>query len=917
MWRRGWAVGLVAAWLVGFVCVAKKVSAAEPGPPKKMASVEGITEYRLENGARILLFPDPSKPTVTVNMTVLVGSRHEGYGETGMAHLLEHMVFKGTPNHPDIVGEMKTRGARFNGSTNPDRTNYYETLSATDDNLEFAIALEADRLMNSYVRDADLKTEFSVVRNEFERGENSPERVLDQRMMATAFEWHNYGKSTIGNRSDIERVPIQRLQAFYKKFYQPDNVVVVVAGKIDEAKTLRLINKYFGSIPKAARTLEVTYTEEPAQDGERQVTLRRVGDTPLLGIAYHAPAAGHPDTPALQVLGSLLSTQPSGRLYKALVDTKKVTRISASSHGMHDPGTFEVHSDLPKGGNVDEVYQAILKVLEEVKEKGVTQEEVDRAKRQSRKSRELAAANTSRLALQLSQAIADGDWRLYFINLDRIEQVTPEMVQKVAAHYLTRSNRTVGYFLPTTQPERTPVPTAPDLATLVEGYKGRDTSDSSESFDVAPMAIEARIQRPDPIDGVKIALLPKKTRRNAVTVQLTLRFGDAESLKGLVDAAQFLGALMERATKHLNRQQLRDALDENVAVLTGSGGEVGTVTFRLTTQRAHLVPALDILRQVLREPTLPADELEVLKLQRIATLERGKTEPAALALNRLNRLTSKYPSDDVRYAPTIQESIDRLEATTIDRVRTLYNDYLGASHGELAVVGDFDPSEVIPVFGKMLSGWKSGKPYSRIERPYQEGIAAARETIVTPDKENALFASRLTMPVGEDHPDSPALRIGNFIFGGGSLASRLGTRLRQKEGLSYGAGSIFTASPRDARATLGMSAICNPKNLRKAVGAADEELARMLRDGVTEQELSEAKAGYTRQLEIARTNDGELATVLAINLELGRTMQHEADLEQAIRRLQVDEVNTAFRKHVDPAKLVLIGAGDVPADTVK
>src|SRR4051812_9316585 len=218
-------------------------------PPKKLASVEGITEYKLDNGLRFLLFPDASAPKVTVNMTVLVGSRHEGYGETGMAHLLEHMVFKGTPDHPDIDDAMKARGASFNGSTNPDRTNYYETLPASDDNLEFAIALEADRLVNSHVRADDLKTEFSVVRNEFESGENSPQRVLNQRMMAAAYEWHNYGKSTIGNRSDIERVPIHRLQAFYRKYYQPDNVVVVVAGKFEEKKALDLVSKYFGAIP--------------------------------------------------------------------------------------------------------------------------------------------------------------------------------------------------------------------------------------------------------------------------------------------------------------------------------------------------------------------------------------------------------------------------------------------------------------------------------------------------------------------------------------------------------------------------------------------------------------------------------------------------------------------------------------------
>ncbi len=228
---------------------------------RKIATVEGVTEYRLPNGARVLLFPEASRPTITVNMTVLVGSRHEGYGETGMAHLLEHMVFKGTPTHPDVPKALRDHGAAsFNGTTNVDRTNYFETMPATDENLEFGIRLEADRLVNSFVKREDLVSEMTVVRNEFERGENSPQGILMQRIHAAAYEWHNYGKSTIGNRSDIERVPIENLQAFYKKYYQPDNVVLIVAGKFEEAKALALVQKYLGSHPEAGAASWTTPT---------------------------------------------------------------------------------------------------------------------------------------------------------------------------------------------------------------------------------------------------------------------------------------------------------------------------------------------------------------------------------------------------------------------------------------------------------------------------------------------------------------------------------------------------------------------------------------------------------------------------------------------------------------------------------
>src|SRR3954447_21524027 len=389
---------------------------AQTPPPKKIASVEGITEYRLGNGLQVLLFPDPSRPKVTVNLTVFVGSRHEGYGETGMAHLLEHMVFKGTPTHGDIPQALKERGAQFNGSTSSDRTNYFETLPDTDDNLEFAIRLEADRMVNSYVKGEDLATEMTVVRNEFEMGENSPLRILWQRMTAVAFEWHNYGKSTIGNRSDIERVPIERLQAFYRKQYRPDNALLVVAGRFDEKKALDFIAKYFGALPRPEKPLDTPYTEEPPQDGERFVTLRRVGDVGVVGLLYHVPAGPHPEFAAVQVLNQVLSEDVSGRLYKALVETKKASAVFGMARGLHDPGALLIMAEVPKEKSLDEVRDTMRSVVEKVGESGVSGEEVERAKSQLLKQRELAAADPNRVAVQLSEWAAQGDWRLYFLD---------------------------------------------------------------------------------------------------------------------------------------------------------------------------------------------------------------------------------------------------------------------------------------------------------------------------------------------------------------------------------------------------------------------------------------------------------------------------------------------------------------------
>jgi zinc protease len=310
------ATRLVLFLLPSFVAaLAPNAAAALPSGITQGASVEGITEYTLANGLKVLLFPDSGAAKTTVNVTYLVGSRQENYGETGMAHLLEHMLFKGTPTSGNQKEEMNKRGMRFNASTWYDRTNFHETFNASDADLEWALAMEADRMVNSKVARKDLDSEMTVVRNEMESGENDPWRIMIQRMIAASYDWHNYGKETIGARSDVEGVDIGRLQAFYHLYYQPDNAVLVVAGKFDPEKTLGWIAKDFGTIPKPARALPRLYTEEPVQDGERTVTVRRVGDAQLIGVEYHTVPGAHPDFVAIDALADVMTVEPAGRLY--------------------------------------------------------------------------------------------------------------------------------------------------------------------------------------------------------------------------------------------------------------------------------------------------------------------------------------------------------------------------------------------------------------------------------------------------------------------------------------------------------------------------------------------------------------------------------------------------------------------------
>jgi zinc protease len=752
---------------------------------------------------------------------------------------------------------------------------------------------------------------------------------LNKRIEATAYHWHNYGKPTIGNRSDIERVPVENLRAFYKKYYQPDNIVLVVAGRFEEAKALGLVQKYFGAIPRPERRLEHTYTEEPPQDGERLVILRRIGDVSVVGVAYHIPAGPHEDWPALQVLANILSTQPSGRLYKALVETKKAASARASARGEHDPGLMEMEAEVPRDGSLDEVRDLLISTAEQIGARGVTAEEVNRARQQILKARELAATETSQLAVSLSEWAAQGDWRLYFLHRDRIEKVTPEAVQAAAARYLQRNNRTVGLFIPTEKAERVAVPATPDVAALVGDYKGRAPIAEGEAFEATPENIETRVQRPDLPEGIKVTLLPKKARGEEVHLLLTLRYGNEENLKGFESAAGFLPELMLRGTKKLPYQQLRDELDRLKATLgTGGGGRgrrgrgggapaasAGAVSFSIQAKRDTLPAVLDILRQVLREPALPADQFEVLRRERLASIEQMKTEPAMLAPRLLQRQLNPYPKEDVRYTPTIEESIERLRGVTYEQVAQLYRDCLGSQAGELTIVGDFDPQACLPILKAALGGWTAAKPYARIPMPITSEVAGAQHKINTPDKANATYTSGLMFPLRDDDRDYAAMLMGNYILGSGALSSRLGNRIRQQEGLSYSVSSSLSVSSFDQRAELTLGAICNPQNMGRVEKAAREELERLLREGVTPEELDKAKQGHLQAQKVSRANDAALAGLLSNLRHAGRTMTYEARLEKQIEALTPKQIQAALKKHIEPKRLVIVAAGDFEART--
>ncbi|MFZ0934655.1 MAG: M16 family metallopeptidase [Bryobacteraceae bacterium] len=878
-----------------------------PSGVQKVTSVEGITEYAYPNGLHVLLFPDASKPKVTVNVTYLVGSRQEGYGETGMAHLLEHLMFRETKTRTNIKKDVSDHSSQFNGSTAWDRTNYFETVNATDENLRWALALEADRMVNTRVEKEILDKEMTVVRNEFEAGENNPLNMMFQRLLETAYLWHAYGHLPIGNRSDIEHVPIERLAAFYHKYYQPDDAVLTIAGKFDQTTILQWVAETLGRIPRPARTLEATYTVEPTQDGERSVILRRVGSLQGAAVMYHVPAGSHPDSAALEVLSDVLGDTPSGRLYKALVDTKKAAAAGMIHLELHDPAVILAFAILRQEQSLDDAHAILLKNVESLASDPPTKEEVERSKTRLLKQIDLAMTDTQQIALALSEVISEGDWRLLFLERDEIKNVTPQDVLRVAKAYLKESNRTFGEFIPDKTPDRAEIPAAPDLAVVFKGYKGGEQISQGEVFNPAPANIEARTKRIKLQNGMTLLLLPKKTRGGTVHVQLGIRFGDEKSLAGKEAAAEMAGSLLMRGTKSKTRQQIQDEMDQLKAQLNVGGGVTGAYA-SIETVAANLPGALRLAADVLREPSFPESEFEPARQPRLVGLEASRTEPQALGPLELQRHLKPYPRGDTRYVSTFDEQIEDLKKVTLDDAKKFYAQFYGGDNGELAIVGQFDEAEIEKLATGLFGDWKSASHFARVPEPYQK-VGLIDRKIETPDKENAVFTAGMNTPLAIDDPDYAAVMMANRLFGV-TFASRLVRRIRDADGLSYGVRSSIGVPGKDNGATVSVWAICAPQNAPKVEADFREELARALKDGFTEKEVTAEKKAWKDELTLQRSEDGSLASLLLNRERFGRSIKFDEALEAKIDTLTVAEVNSAFRKHVVPADFSYVRAGD-------
>ena len=875
----------------------------------QVQTVEGITEYRLANGLKVLLAPDAADDRVTVNLTYMVGSRHEGYGETGMAHLLEHMVFKGTPSIPDPKLEFRRRGFTFNGTTSPDRTNYFATFASSQPSLDWYVGWHADAMVNSVIARADLDSEMTVVRSEFEIGENNPFQALTQRMSHAANPWHGYGRSTIGARSDIENVDIAQLRAFYQRHYRPDNAVLIVSGKLDVGQTLASIQKSLGAVARPVAPLQRTYTLNPVQDGERSVVVRRPATSQAFFVNYRAPAALHPDTVALNVLATALGDAPSGRLHKALVASRLAQSTFAVSGAQREAGTIAFGTVFGPADDAAERQKLLLDTVETLGTEPIRQDEFDRAKTRLVKASELSFASAAAVASGAIAMEVLGDWRAVFVSRERLKAVTLDDVNRVARTYLLQSNRVLGHLIPTALPGRAPTPQLADVAGYLQGFTLSEKGPESIPFDFSVASLQAKTVFSQTPGGIKIAALNKPVRGDLVQIALTFKFGSLQALQNQSAAGSMAAAMLQSGTPRFTRQQIQDEwlrLGALVAMRFGPAG--GTVT--ITAPKASYKPVLEMVAHLLKASNFPQAEFEEIRSASVKAAEGQLTDRATQANNAWSRLGTGYAQGDPRYVATLAEALLARKNITREHTLAFHRQFYGAQSAQVTVLGPVDSAEVKQLVADTLDGWRAPEPWQRIERPLVE-MPGARTAFDTPDRTSVTLRAFNRIPLASIGMDSDylALSVASRIFGGGP-GSRLWTRLREVGGLSYSVSAGLNASAYERNGGISLSAEVAPQNVSTAESALREELARSLLAGFSPEEVEAFKQQTLADRLRGRSGDGWAQSFMSTQLEFDEAPDVIAKRDALIASLSAEHVNATWRRFLQPEKMVWGVFGD-------
>ena len=861
----------------------------------------GIKEYTMtSNGLRVLLKQDNTAPVATFMVTYEVGSRNEAIGYTGSTHLLEHLMFKGsrkfnTKKGNSVFQTLQSLGARMNATTWLDRTNYFAVLPS--EHLETLIEIEADRMRSAYIKEEDRQSEMTVVRNEFERGQNSPSGVLDENIWATAYQAHPYHHSTIGWKEDIENVSIERLKEFYDTFYWPNNATAIAIGDFTEADALSMIKKHFGKIRKSTKPIPEVYTAEPKQEGIRTITLKRAGQQGIVGVAHKTPSATSPDAAAFMVLSSILSSGKNSRFYKNITDKGLTTSVYIWDSLFRDPGLFTVYANLSPDVDHKTVEEAIVNEYEKIKKDGVSEEEVKRAQSQLIASMKFSQDGSYAVASGLNEAIASGDWTLYTTYGDKIGAVTKEDIKKIVNKYFLEDLSTIGYFVP--------------LGSGGQGQKPATSAKELEKmkqkhFSTEEELLSSKIIDTEPVKGIRLLTLKRGT--GVVTMRGSMLGGDIYSTKNN-RTADMVAAMLDQGTTNMSKFEISEKLESAGARLSFFNGQARVgFSGKFLSDDTNMV--IGLLADQLKNPLFSKDELEKSKKRQIAGYKRSKESTRGNAMN--DMLQAFYGSDHQNSPTNPDRAIEQIKKLTSEDLKDYHSKNYGLGSMVLVVVGDVDHMKMENLIKQSFDEWKQSPLKNKEEQ--KTGNKVANKAYVTmEDKTSTDFVVGTALGIDRYHPDYLPLYLATHTLGG-NFSARLMQTVRVKEGLTYGINSALSGFGNSNDGYWMVGGTFSPKLLSKGESSTLREIKKWAEGGITQKELDVTKSTLIGGFQVGFDTTGGLAGGILNAAVVHNDLTYLDSYPNMLQSITLDRVNSAISKYISFDGLYQVAAGTIDKD---
>lgn len=896
----------------------------------KVSEDKNVVEYRLPNGLKVLLLENHTAPVITLLVLYKVGSRNEGVGHTGATHFLEHMLFKGTtehnPDHGNGIDDLLTQiGAYWNATTWFDRTSYFEVVPS--EYLELCVKLEADRMRNLMLRQIDHDSEMSVVRNELERGENYPEEALEKDLYALAFREHPYHHPTIGWRTDVEGVSMDRLREFYNTFYWPNNATVVLVGDFKPQEALSVIAKEYGKIPTSPHPIPDVYTSEPPQEGERRFEINRAGDLPRILMGYHVPEATHKDNYALAALRHVLGStyERSSCLYKVLIDTNLASETFARHDDLRDPGLFIIGATVTEDVEVKTVEDAIFAELDRLSRELISEEELDRAKSSNRKGTILAKADPSSLAFMLGEAESKADWHWLMEYDDKFDLVTPEDIRRVVATYFTKTNRTIGTFIPKEiEMTQEQMEAAMAAAEAMEGQQNEHEvkADLAELMADKPSVAKVKVDKPKIHASSFAERMVKKVLPNGLTVLLMQNPGtESVGVCGILKAgkyfhsaghpnsnmAELVADLLPKGSKKYTKMQIAQVL-ENMGIPGGLDFSVDgyRVSFGAHVVSDDLSMYLDLLSDLIRNPELSSEELAKTKIEWRARFTEAQNNTRSMGWNKLRRTI--YDASHPFHEKTFDEQLVDLEDVSIEMIQATHKRLFTPKGMILTVVGDTNLEEALQHITDKFGDWTGETPPSIQIPAAPKPAKSSRIDVSLPEKKSTDIIIAHPTDLMRTGKDFYAAKLANAALGQDTITSRLGNVVRDRAGLTYGIHSQFSDTAFGS-APWSVSLTVNPKNVDKALSLVSQVLTDYIENGISDEELAKETGRAVGSFTVGLASSLGVARALTEFEFLGIGPVELDNMSANYAAVTKEQVDAAMKKYFHPDKAVTVVSG--------